>query len=217
MPLKALLFSAFALLLISCGSKKSGEELSSTQNHLQNSEEKTATSPWLGVSDSAFLALGNEYTRLTFDTLSKTLQEVIKTKGFVEAIQFCNVQALPLTESQIKDEWLSIKRTSLQVRNPQNEPEAIEKEALLAYAELFEGKGEMNARLLRENEDIVWYFRPIIMQPLCLNCHGNTEFQIQASTLQAIQEAYPKDHAIGYQAGDLRGMWSVKFLLKKHP
>jgi hypothetical protein len=48
------------------------------------------------------------------------------------------------------------------------------------------------------------YAKPILMQPMCLSCHGNSE-QISAEVKAKLSELYPNDKAINYEAGQLRG------------
>ena len=47
---------------------------------------------------------------------------------------------------------------------------------------------------------------------MCLTCHGSKE-QIGGDLYSDVIEAlYPKDKAINFKLGELRGMWSIKFL-----
>jgi hypothetical protein len=57
----------------------------------------------------------------------------------------------------------------------------------------------------------IHFFKPILLQPLCLNCHGTPGKQIQNSTLAKIQLLYPGDQAFDYREGDLRGVWHIVF------
>ena len=57
----------------------------------------------------------------------------------------------------------------------------------------------------------IHFFKPILLQPLCLNCHGTPGKQIQNSTLAKIQVLYPSDQAFDYKEGDLRGVWHIVF------
>jgi cytochrome c551/c552 len=45
--------------------------------------------------------------------------------------------------------------------------------------------------------------------PTCIKCHGG-KTDITESTQKMIAQKYPNDKAIGYQMGDLRGMWKIK-------
>jgi hypothetical protein len=48
------------------------------------------------------------------------------------------------------------------------------------------------------------YAKPILMQAMCLACHGNSE-HISPEVKTKLSELYPTDKAINYQAGQLRG------------
>ena len=52
------------------------------------------------------------------------------------------------------------------------------------------------------------YAEPIIVQPLCLSCHGNV---LAPEVANHIEEAYPDDQATGFEIGDLRGVYWVAF------
>lgn len=50
----------------------------------------------------------------------------------------------------------------------------------------------------------VRYFRRITVEPACLACHGEKD-----SRPDFVKEKYPEDKAYGFEAGDLRGIYSV--------
>jgi len=47
------------------------------------------------------------------------------------------------------------------------------------------------------------------MQKKCLVCHGTIGKEMAAKTNATIKSFYPNDLAIGFQEGDLRGIWSI--------
>lgn len=51
--------------------------------------------------------------------------------------------------------------------------------------------------------------KPIIIQGMCLSCHGSEE-QIPEPVKKQIANSYSDDLATGYKAGELRGAFSVK-------
>jgi hypothetical protein len=170
-----------------------------SENNLQQSE----------VDSTYYLDKGQELTQATFDTLSKTLQNAIAERGIAGAIEFCNIEALPITDSKISQNVWEIKRTSLKVRNPLNEPNEFEQHMLAKFHRAADSGGELNNELLVRG-DTVHFFRPIKLMPLCANCHGNKDL-LQPDVLAKLNELYPNDKATGYSPGDLRGMWHVKF------
>jgi len=52
------------------------------------------------------------------------------------------------------------------------------------------------------------YVEPIMVQPLCLTCHGS---QPAPDVAERIAELYPDDKATGFQTGDLRGVFWLEF------
>jgi hypothetical protein len=52
------------------------------------------------------------------------------------------------------------------------------------------------------------YVEPILAQPLCLTCHGDA---IAPALASRIEQLYPQDRAVGFQVGDLRGVFWVEF------
>jgi hypothetical protein len=171
-----------------------------------------STQQQLEIDSTYYLEKGQEITQATFDTLSKTLQNAIAERGIAGAIEFCNIEALPITDSKMSDDVWAIKRTTSKTRNPLNEANDYEREML----SIFHRKGDAGEEIKNEllvRGDTVHFFRPIKLMPLCANCHGKKE-QLQPYVLEKLNVLYPNDKATGYAPGDLRGMWHVKFKLK---
>ena len=57
---------------------------------------------------------------------------------------------------------------------------------------------------------INFYFQ-ILMNSMCMQCHGKPAVDIENSTLAAIKANYPVDKATGYGVNEIRGMWKVVF------
>lgn len=55
-----------------------------------------------------------------------------------------------------------------------------------------------------DGKDGIRYFRRITVESSCLACHGKKE-----SRPEFIKEGYPEDRAYSFEAGDLRGVYSV--------
>jgi len=53
--------------------------------------------------------------------------------------------------------------------------------------------------------DRVGVLRPIPTAAPCLQCHGRAE-RLSTDVRAFIKSAYPKDRAVGFDAGDLRGL-----------
>lgn len=175
-------------------------------------EDSTALSEGL---EKAYLAKGEEIVKATFLALSSRLSGALQTGGVTHASQYCNTIALPITDSLSKEHKATIKRTSLLLRNPANEPLDWERGIIAEYGKKL-NLGEALTpviRLLPDNR--IGYAAPILMPPMCLQCHGEIGTTLMASNYDLIKKMYPRDKAIGYFEGDLRGIWSITFQMKE--
>lgn len=175
----------------------------------ESSDSKTNTTTAKATIDSsAYMEQGMTAIGATFGALSKRLMQKIKTEGTIPALQYCNLAALPLTDSLAKVHGLEIKRTSLQLRNPKNAPTDWEEKILRDYQNLLE-KGELLSPQLQQLDNEKWALAaPIQLQAPCLKCHGKN---IEAALAKQLDQLYPEDQARNYETGDLRGIWSIKF------
>ncbi|WP_114748412.1 Tll0287-like domain-containing protein [Pleomorphovibrio marinus] len=162
------------------------------------------------------LKWGEELSQEAQNALMGALQEAISEKGIPGAVEFCNVEALPLTK-RVGDEYgVTIKRISTRNRNPENVPGETEEPLLDAYAYNAEEGIENVPNIQKTDNGETLIFTKAIVIPggLCLNCHGDPDKDISQETYQKIQSLYPEDKATGYKVGELRGMWSI-FIPKK--
>lgn len=155
------------------------------------------------IPDSVYIRQGDLIVTKTFDTLRNALTSAIADGGFLHAISFCNEAAYPIT-SVYQREGITIRRASDRYRNPENMADSLESAALALFV------SDKSPRIIRTNEG-VHYVKPIVVQGMCLYCHGVPGKEIKPEVLAAIREKYPEDRATGYQEGDLRGLWHVVF------
>ena len=161
------------------------------------------------ATQQLYLQRGDSIATATFDTLRKSLLQAMETKGIAGAVRFCNVQALPITSSLAKD-GITIQRVAEKNRNPVN---ALSKQDSLQwqiFAQL-KAKGDSLNNVVQETETAFVFYKPIIMNPLCGNCHGNKAMGMQPEVLAVIDSLYPKDKALGFVKGDIRGLWKITF------
>ncbi len=158
---------------------------------------------------AAYSAMGDSLIAKTFDTLRNSLMREAGAKGFEGAVEFCNINALNLTNTYA-DNKVHISRTSNTVRNGNNAPDTMEQKVLAKYLSLIEGNQKPTPIIEQDPKGNVHYFKPIMLQSMCLNCHGSKE-QIQPKTWEVIQSKYPSDMAYGYKEGEFRGIWHVEF------
>jgi hypothetical protein len=194
--LKSILhFTLLAILAMSCNTRNEREEQSGTKTP---------------IADSIYMQRGNKIVSLTFDTLRNSLLSAISSHGIDGAISFCNENAYPTTD--IYADSVVIRRTSLRVRNSNNKPDSLELLTLNDMEGLMRSSKIPTARVIRQHlKGEIHYFKPILLQAMCMNCHGTPGVQIQKITQTKITELYPADQAVNFKEGDLRGVWHIIF------
>lgn len=162
------------------------------------------------LDKDTYLQRGDSLTRISFDSLRNTLLKKISAEGFAGAVRFCKVEASNLTGAFNGGAW-EISRTSLQYRNPGNLPDSLSKHALLVMQSSLD-KGETpQAQIVEDELGIIHYYKPIMVQAMCLNCHGTMPGQVSPEVAAVIDSLYPGDLARNYKEGDLRGAWHIRF------
>lgn len=169
--------------------------------------QETVTDPKVAEPLLLKAAMATEQAQ---QTLAAHLQEALAEGGATHAVGFCSSRALPLTKSVADSYNMRLKRTSLKVRNPENAPDAAEREQLELWAKDFNGTPP-EARLVSLNNGSYRVYRPIMVKPLCVTCHGPN---LASDLKDELKRRYPSDQATGYEAGDLRGMWTAEFVMK---
>ena len=148
--------------------------------------------------------------------LKQSLQAVLAESGPISALEYCNIAALNITQQIKENSNLSIKRTSLKIRNSDNVPDLWEFRVLNNFAErhaLGENVDSMNFYEIYaddQGKNIFRYMVPISTNEVCLTCHGEN---IEPELRGKIQYLYPEDKAIDYSLGNIRGAFSVKIYL----
>lgn len=153
---------------------------------------------------------GRAITDAAFSRLSQNLMQAMQEGGVPHAIDYCHIEAYPITDSVSSDFEVSIRRTSAKYRNPENSPTSFEA-ALINHYEGQSGSLQMRDSLIVLDDGSHVYARPILLQEPCLNCHGTVGKEVKEDNYALIKEKYPEDKAIGYSVGDFRGLWMVSF------
>lgn len=125
-------------------------------------------------------------------------------QGSVEAIASCRLRAPEIAKGLSRD-GIRLGRTSHRLRNPSNAALEWVRPILESYVR---GSSELTARAVPLPGDRSGYVEPILLQPLCLTCHGDA---LAPDIAARIGELYPQDHATGFRVGDLRGVFWVEF------
>jgi len=158
-----------------------------------------------------FLEKGKKATQALGATLVKQLSAQLKANGPAAAINYCNLNAIAITDSISEVLGVKISRLSHKNRNPKNE---VDKNYFVV-AEMIQHTLSLNEKpeptLITEKNKTTYYSPILISLPTCLKCHGNTESDIAPEVLQVINKKYPNDKAIGFKIGELRGLFKVEF------
>lgn len=161
--------------------------------------------------DEAALSKGRAAASALIDTLRTRMSRSLKDSGPAAAMSVCAYQAHVLADEVERKEGVKVKRTSLKLRNPENAPDAYEKE-LLARLSARARAGDLPDESLderRENGRRVYrYAKPLVAGPLCITCHGRAE-EIPGEVRKMLETRYPGDAATGYGDGDFLGIVSV--------
>jgi uncharacterized protein DUF3365 len=139
------------------------------------------------------------------------LQKVMAQGGPVAAIEVCNLEAPQIAAEVSRENGMTVRRTSLKLRQPANKPDAWE----LAQLQSFEQRkaaGEAPAAIeIGEfvesgGKRLFRYMKAIPTAELCLTCHGSA---IAPEVSERLETLYPADAATGFKAGDLRGAFTI--------
>lgn len=155
--------------------------------------------------------IGLNYALSTKAQLGKNLMKALKEKGPEGAVTFCNLKAMHLTDSMAVKHSATIKRVSDKPRNPINKANAIELEHIETFKKVVLEGEEVKPIVEELNNSEVNFYYPITTNAMCLKCHGSPNKEVTPSTLSTLKSLYPKDMALGYESGQVRGIWSIRF------
>lgn len=181
---------------------KSHWEAHGNENWTQTGELYNEVASQKSISD-----IGLEYALGTKKILGKNLMGAIQKKGTLEALAFCNHQAIPLTDSMAVKYSANIKRVTDKNRNPLNKATAEELKYIEQFKSKILAKKEMKPIVVEKGDKVHFYY-PIETNTMCLQCHGK---QIKPDVASQIKKLYPKDLAVGYSENEIRGIWSITF------
>lgn len=145
--------------------------------------------------------------------LKSALINAMAQGGVESAIPICSERAPQIADTQSKMHDVTLRRTSLRWRNPDNAPSETEKFVLEEFEKKkSEGIPFTDLTYFHETEGGLMYMKAIPMQAMCAACHGT---KVNKRLDEKIKTYYPDDRATGFQEGDIRGAFSV--LIKKSP
>ncbi|WMJ73984.1 DUF3365 domain-containing protein [Cytophagaceae bacterium ABcell3] len=153
---------------------------------------------------------GRKIANGTKATLGKNLMKAIHEGGSVYAVEFCNTKAIALTDSMAGAYKALVKRVSDKPRNPENMATNDELKILNTFKEKL-AKGHKNITEVQTQNELVTAYYSIETNQMCLQCHGKPQKDIAPETFTKINKLYPNDKAVGYDEGQVRGMFVVEF------
>jgi hypothetical protein len=140
------------------------------------------------------------------DALRRELTEALEVGGPDFAIKACHIDVIGVTQRIGRDEGIAAGRTSDRLRVPTNAPRPWAAPLVAAHA------GE-RARdvdgFVADLGDKVGLLRPIAQRPECASCHGPAD-RLSPAVREALRDRYPRDRALGFVEGEIRGWFWVE-------
>ena len=150
---------------------------------------------------------GAGYIQKLGATLKGELQKHMKADpSGVAAMGFCTAKAGEITLEVNKSlpEHATVRRTALKIRSLNNLPDKTDTQVMEAYVKSIEEKtfSPKDIKVVEES-NVTRIYKPLVTNGVCLKCHGTS---VSKELQGMIAESYPKDKAMGFQEGDLRGV-----------
>ena len=124
----------------------------------------------------------------------------------VAALGFCTAKAGEITLNVNKElpEHAEVRRTALKNRSLNNMPDTTDKKVMEEYVQAIEAKtfSPKDIKVVEEG-DVTRVYKPLVTGGVCLKCHGEN---VSTELIGMIKESYPKDLAMGFKEGELRGV-----------
>jgi hypothetical protein len=151
---------------------------------------------------------GAGYIKMLMEGLkSELMPKMQQDPTGVSAMGFCSVSAMKITQD-LNDKLpnnATLRRTALKLRNPENKADTIDIEVMNGFTKAIEEKTLDLEKPLKVVNDgnTTRVYRALVTIPMCLQCHGTNISKEVNDTIKAL---YPKDEAIGFAEGTLRGV-----------
>jgi len=153
---------------------------------------------------------GAEISGKLAKSIMTKLNSEIQENGLPGAINYCSLQALPITDSISKMEKVEISRVSHKFRNPINAANNKEIEMIEKYISQQQKGEQLVAQVVNKNGQTIYYSPIVLGSPLCLSCHGDYN-KIDADVQKILSEKYPDDKAVNFNLNEIRGMFKIVF------
>ncbi len=147
-------------------------------------------------------------------TLGGELKAAMTTGGPAHAIGVCKERAPQIALDAAAKSGFTVRRASPKNRNPKAVPDTWESAALASLEQrLAAGEKpetlDMSAIVDTPDGKLYRYAKALPTQAVCLNCHGAPD-KLSPDVKARLAADYPDDKAVGYSAGMLRGILSIK-------
>lgn len=152
------------------------------------------------------IAHADEVIVAQHSALLRQLNRELGEGGAAAAIKSCHLEATSQAFWVARQQGVAIGRTSDRLRAPMNAPRPWAEPIVAKYAGKQAAEVDGFAVDLGERVGVL---RPIVMTKLCTSCHG-TEDQIRPAIRKVIAEQYPRDLAVGFKPGQIRGWYWVE-------
>ena len=146
--------------------------------------------------------------------LLAVLTTEIEKGGPEGAIGACREKAPAMAKAASEQTGWSIRRVSLNNRNPKAVPDAWERGVLEDF-DRRAAAGESPATLEKgelvaeEGKQSYRYMKALPTLDLCLKCHG-PQAALSPAVKAKLAELYPQDKATGYSVGQIRGAMTIR-------
>jgi len=141
--------------------------------------------------------------------LGGRLKAELTANGPESAIAVCKQVAPEIAGKLSAEKNWQVGRVGTRLRNAANAPNGWQQEARKQFGERL-AKGEkpdaMEFTQIEKDggKHYLRYAKAIVLQPMCVTCHGASE-AIPEGVKARLKQEYPNDQAMGYQPGELRG------------
>ena len=154
------------------------------------------------------------------ETLGRHLFAELEKSGPAGAIEVCS-EIAPRIARELSGDGVLVRRVTERPRNPDNRAGGWSARQLRVWErEIALGKTPKTYLAVAEETgpggigpQELWYLRPLLIAPPCLNCHGDPE-TMAPEVAERLSELYPGDQAVGYEVNDLRGAVFVRLGLE---
>ncbi len=205
-------FAGISLVWATEKEKKEGEEKKVEERKLSEFEGES-----IYYDINQYLDIARQASKDLLETMRNALLNELEKGDVLSAVSVCSELSQNIIKEKQQKYGFYIRRVSEKYRNEKNKPNKYELSILKNLENLNkEGKLQDEYYEIVEEKDGKYlnYFKPILVQPMCLSCHGDYS-SIPEDIRKFLKEKYPKDKAFGYKSGDFRGAVSIKIKISQ--